>query len=184
MGIKFDILADVFLLAEDSEKLLGIDYVYNAEKENEYINILISKCVDGMIIMPAGKKLKIINSLKEVNIPLIFIDIKPSEKIKVSCVYTDQEYGAYIATKYLISLGHKKIALFNGPTNFSSCEQIENGYKKALQDTSITIVKEYIKTFNLKATGAYKATKSLFNLNSNVLPTAALFASDISASSL
>jgi LacI family transcriptional regulator len=154
---------------------------YNAEKENEYIDILISKCVDGMIIMPAGKKLGIINLLKEVNIPLVFIDIKPSEKIKVSCVYTDQEYGAYIAIKYLIELGHKKIALFNGPTNFSSCQQLESGYKKALYDASLPIVKEFIKTFNLKAAGAYKAMKSLFNLNSNILPTAALFASDISA---
>ncbi len=154
---------------------------YDDEKENEYINVLISKCVDGMIISPAGNKSKIVNLLKEVNIPLIFIDIKPSEKIKVSCVYADQEYGAYIATKYLISLGHRKIALVNGPIKFSSCQQLENGYKKALNDSSIPIIDDYIKTFNLKYSGTYEVIKSLLDIDTSILPTAALFISDISA---
>jgi len=154
---------------------------YNPEKENDYLNILLSKRVDGILIMPAGKKLPIIKLLKEANTPLVFIDIKPSEKINVSCVYTDQEYGAYVATKYLIEQGHKKIAIINGPSSFSSCQQLENGYKKALEDFGIPIKKEYIKIFDLKASGAYEAMKSLLSIEKNNRPTAALFISDISA---
>ena len=154
---------------------------YSTEKENDYLNILLSKCVDGVLMMPAGKKLPIINLLKEANTPLVFIDVKPSEKINVSCVYTDQEYGAYIATKYLIEHGHQKIALVNGPSNFSSCQQFESGYMKALNSYKIPINNEYIKIFNLKASGAFTAMKSLISIETNKRPTAALFISDINA---
>ena len=154
---------------------------YNQEKENEYINILLSKRVDGALIMPAGKKLPIIELFHEANTPLVFIDIKPSDKINVSCVYTDQEYGAYIATKYLIELGHKKIALINGPENFSSCKQLESGYLKALSDYNIPLNNRFLKIFDLKSTGAYEVVKNILKLGKEERPTAALFISDIAA---
>lgn len=154
---------------------------YNQEKEDKYINILLSKRVDGVLIMPAGKKLPIIELLRDANTPLVFIDIKPSDKINVSCVYTDQEYGAYIATKYLIELGHKRIALINGPGNFSSCKQLESGYLKALEDYNIQLNNKFIKIFDLKATGAYGVVKNMIKLGKEERPTAALFISDITA---
>lgn len=154
---------------------------YNQEKEDKYINILLSKRVDGVLIMPAGKKLPIIDLFREANTPLVFIDIKPSDKINVSCVYTDQEYGAYVATKYLIELGHKKIALINGPENFSSCKQLESGYLKALSDRNITLNNKFLKIFDLKSTGAYEIIKNILKLGKEERPTAALFISDIAA---
>ena len=154
---------------------------YDPEKENKYLNILLSKRVDGILMMPAGKKIPIINLLKDANTPLVFIDIKPSEKINVSCVYTDQEYGSYIAVKYLFKEGHKKIALINGPKNFSSCMQMESGYRKAYEEEGIDINEDYIKIFDLKASGAYEAMKTLLTINAEEKPTAALFISDITA---
>ncbi|MHB8277813.1 MAG: LacI family DNA-binding transcriptional regulator [Candidatus Humimicrobiaceae bacterium] len=154
---------------------------YDQENENKYINILLNKRVDGVLIMPAGKKLPIIELFHDANTPLVFIDIKPSDKMNVSCVYADQEYGAYIATKYLIELGHIRIALINGPESFSSCKQLENGYLKALDEHNIAVSDKYIKVFNLKAMGANEAVKSLLNLEIKQRPTAALFISDIAA---
>ncbi|MHB1376840.1 MAG: LacI family DNA-binding transcriptional regulator [Candidatus Humimicrobiaceae bacterium] len=154
---------------------------YNQEKEDKYINILLSKRVDGVLLMPAGKKLPIIDLFREANTPLVFIDIKPSDKINVSCVYTDQEYGAYIATKYLIELGHKKIALINGPENFSSCKQLESGYLKALSEHNIPLNNKLLKVFDLKSTGAYEVVKNIIKLRKEDCPTAALFISDITA---
>lgn len=171
---------------EEAANVNGLNIIlcnsdYDPEKENKYLNILLSKRVDGILMMPAGKKLPIISLLKDANTPLVFIDIKPSEKINVSCVYTDQEYGAYISTEYLIQLGHNKIALINGPNTFSSCQQMESGYKKALEDHKIPVEEKYIKIFDLKASGAYEAMKLLLSIKNPGRPTAALFISDITA---
>jgi len=154
---------------------------YNTEKEKKYLNILLSKKVDGILITPVGEKNKIVNLLKDTSTPLVFIDTKPTNRIGVACVYTDQEYGAYLATKHLIKLGHKKIAIINGPKNLSSCKQVENGYIKALSESNMEIKKEFFKEFDLKAHGGYKALKDLLKLNKKERPTAAIFISDISA---
>ena len=154
---------------------------YDSAKEIFYLNILLNKRVDGILMMPAGKKIPIINILKEACTPLVFIDIKPSEKINVSCVYTDQEYGSYIATKYLFELGHRRIALVNGPSGLSSCQQMENGYKKALDELGIMLNQEYIKVIDLINPNVEGAMIQILEMNKTIRPTSALFISDITA---
>ncbi len=154
---------------------------YDPIKESKYINILLDKRVDGMLLMPIGKKIPIIKLLNEEKTPFVFIDIKPSERINVNCVYTDQNEGAYLATKYLIQLGHSKIALINGPDSFSSCQQLKSGFLKALKESKIEINPEYLKVCNLKSSGGYQSVKKLLKLKKAERPTAALFISDITA---
>ena len=154
---------------------------YNTEKELEYLNVLVGKRVDGILIMPAGKKLASILFLNENDISFVLIDTKPSIKIKTNCVYADQEYGANIATKHLINLGHSKIALINGPKTVSPCRQVENGFIKAMKKSHINIDNKYLKECDLKTSGGYKSMRELLKLKKNELPTAILFISDITA---
>ncbi|MBM3700677.1 MAG: LacI family transcriptional regulator [Actinobacteria bacterium] len=106
---------------------------YKAEKEIEHLKMLIYKRVDGILLMPAGKKNKSIMYLKDNNMPFTLMDTTPSEKYDTNCVFIDQEYGAYIATLFLIENGHSKIALVNGPLAISPCQQMKNGFLKALK---------------------------------------------------
>jgi len=154
---------------------------YDPIKERKYLNVLLSKRVDGVLMMPVGKKLSIIELLKDLKTPLVFIDIKPTERINVSCVYTDQEYGSYTATKHLIELGHSKIALVNGQKSLSSCQQLETGYLKAMKEFHLRINNNYLRVCDLKASGGYNAVKELIELNKEDKPTAAIFISDITA---
>jgi len=154
---------------------------YNQEKELEYLNVLAGKRVDGILIMPAGKKLASISFLNENNIPFVLIDTKPSIKVKTNCVYADQEYGANIATKHLIKLGHSKIALINGPKTSSPCKQVKSGFVKAMKESHINIDNKYLKECDLKTAGGYKSMRELLKLKKNELPTAILSISDITA---
>src|SRR5258708_9572874 len=48
-----------------------------------------------------------------VNVPLVAVDCALG--FEAPSVHVRQEYGAYLATKYLLSLGHTKVAYLRGP---------------------------------------------------------------------
>ena len=153
---------------------------YNALKENNYLNILLSKMVDGILLTPTGKIENIVSSLENSNIPFVLIDIKPLKDYDVNCVYSDLEYGAYTATNLLIKYGHKKIAIVNGPKTISPCQQLEKGFLKALNKSNLPVKENYLKECDLKIEGGSKATKELL-ADKNDLPTAIVFISDKTA---
>jgi len=154
---------------------------YEPEKELKYMNILIGKRVDGMIITPTGNVSLLSKILDQSNVPFVYIDIKPSLRRSVNCVYADQEYGAYIAVEHLIQQGHRKIALVNGPKNNSPCLQVYKGYQKGMRDHSLPIHDNLLKTCNLKSDGGYHATRALLDTPRNEKPTAILYVSDTTA---
>lgn len=83
--------------------------------------------------------------------------------------------------KYFIKLGHKKIALINGPKTTSPCLQLEKGFLKAMRESNVHVINSYLKECNLKMAGGYNTMKALLKLNKANLPTAVLFISDMTA---
>lgn len=63
--------------------------------------------VDGLIILGQVSK-EYIEMMQSVNIPVVFMDFY-DEKTDMDAVITDNFYGAYDLTNYLISKGHKEI---------------------------------------------------------------------------
>jgi LacI family transcriptional regulator len=154
---------------------------YDLERQKNYLNVLTGKKVDGIIISPTGENNnEVADFLMQNEIPFVLIDIKPEMKVKTNCVYTDNEYGTYIGVSHLIKLGHKKIALINGP-HTSPCRQMIKGYLKALNKANIPVNEKHMIVCNLKIEGGYRAVRDLLKLEKEEIPTAAIFISDITA---
>jgi len=154
---------------------------YDHIKELEYLKILIQKRVDGILIIPYADENYLNKILKDYDVPCVLLDTKPLKGTSRSYVYTDHKYGAYLATKYLIELGHKRIAIINGPEIHSPCKQMEEGYLKALKKFDIPLNQNYIKKCNFKKENSYNAMKELLNLDKNEIPTGVIFISDMAA---
>lgn len=73
------------------------------------------------------------------NLPMVFLDSYSNYKDILSIGINDYK-GGYIATKYLINMGHTKIA-FTGPVESDEYDSVVNqrykGYKAALLDSGI-----------------------------------------------
>ncbi|ASK79264.1 DNA-binding transcriptional regulator GalS [Paraphotobacterium marinum] len=54
------------------------------------------------------------------------------------CVYVDQQKGTYLATKYLLSHGHKHIAYLNSLYKTDTSDERKNGYLRAMKEYDIT----------------------------------------------
>ncbi len=117
----------------------------DVEKEKKYIELLLRKRVDGIILSPADcSRRDSIEQIIKRNIPLVLID-RCIRGLDVECVYSDSAFGAYELTKYLISLGHKRIGIIVGPKRISTAVERIEGYKRALKEANIPLDNSLIK---------------------------------------
>ena len=136
-------------------------------KEKKYIDALKEKYVDGIIFtVSSNPNREHINELLKCGIPIVMMD-RELEDSDVKCVYIDNLEGGYIATKYLINLGHKKIGCITGPLKSKSAIDRYKGYEKAMLESGISINKDLVIESNYKIEGGILATNKLLN-NSEV----------------
>ena len=81
-------------------------------KEQDYIDILKDKRIDGVIFHHLSITQEQIQDLQSHNIQYVLID---NESVigSVQNILTDNVLGAYMATRHLISLGHKEIGIIH-----------------------------------------------------------------------
>lgn len=71
--------------------------------------------------------------------PLVMVDepVKMTSGVSRPFVSSDSYGGAFAATRYLISLGHRRIAHIGGPSTIASSDLRERGYRDALEQAGI-----------------------------------------------
>lgn len=115
------------------------------EKEERYIELLLRKRVEGIILSPADcSKRKRIEQIISRKIPLVLID-RRINGLQVDCVYSDSINGACELTKYLINLGHRRIGIIIGPRRISTAVDRVEGYKRALREEDVPVEEELIR---------------------------------------
>jgi DNA-binding LacI/PurR family transcriptional regulator len=172
------------LNSEDYNVLLG-NSDYDPKKEKKYLNLLLSKQVDGFIIFPSTIKTEVYDILKQRHIPFVFVDYTP-KNYNANYVYTDHEIGSYIAVKHLIENNHTQIILYvEQGKEISSVQQMEIGYRRAMNEEGIKIQPWFIFSGSLQERNALEEkTFNLLKNRANFPYTAILCASDVIARSI
>jgi LacI family transcriptional regulator, galactose operon repressor len=104
--------------------------------EEKQLSALVERGVDGLIIIPTDTPTHYMAELVEQEYPLVFLD-RDIDHDGANYVTSDNEEGAYQATKYLISLGHREIAYIGGPSSINTEPLRHAGYQKALREADI-----------------------------------------------
>lgn len=145
------------------------------EKEQKLIDNLIEQRVDGVIIVPTGKQDDKINLLREQNIPFVFLDRK-APSIEADFVTSNNEEGAYKATKHLLENGHERIGAILGPECITTSRRRFNGYRRALEEYGIDIEHNLLVRGDYKLKGGQEGARELLELKR---PPTALFSMNI-----
>jgi LacI family transcriptional regulator len=117
----------------------------NLDKQRRYTEVLVSKQVDGIILISAGESAEDLEEPLGAGIPVVIAD-REIVQTMADIVLVDNEKGGYLATKYLLELGHRKISCIAGPSLLTPSAQRVQGYKRALEEASITPLPAYIAT--------------------------------------
>lgn len=180
------VVMNIEQLSDESGYEVFITNTINSkEKEKHCMERMISKRVDGMIIVPSPENIKSEHfvELLEANIPFVILD-RYFQDIDAYFVTCDGVHGGFLATEHLIKLGHKRIAHIagpKGPANMSTSVDREEGYRKAMIKYELPICEEYVihtHFYNHQKEG-YAAAKQLLELQQP--PTAIYACTDLTA---
>lgn len=106
------------------------------DDETEYLNVLVQKQVDGVLLVPASCTPESATFLLDRNVPVVLLD-RHIPDVEVDSVRGDSEGGAHLLTNHLIALGHRRIALLCGPRTVSTSQDRALGYRRALADAGL-----------------------------------------------
>lgn len=132
------------------------------KKEKKYVELLISKQVDGVIFISGGESTKSIEKLDANQIPYVLVDrhIKYS---KIKCgVYCSNKAGIAEGLNYLFKKNRKKIAFVSGPQNLENAISRLDTYKKIMKDNNI-LNEKYIFESEFSIEGGKKATEKILS---------------------
>lgn len=141
----------VFLCSSDNDP----------NKEDLYINDLISMWIDGIIIAPSDTENRDINIFNNIISPFVVVDreIKGLEK---DLVIINNKKGAYNAVSYLIENGHKKIVVLAGSKYTKTAQNRLAGWKMAMEERSL-FKEEFVFFGDFSIESGYKMIKEVFN---------------------
>jgi len=132
----------------------------NPEKEREYLKVLKSNRVDGIILTPTGKNSEYVQHLINSRTKVVLLD-RLIEGVDCDVVLVDNINGAYKAVKHLIDQGYKKIGIVDGYLDRTTGEERLSGYLQAIEEAGIAKDNSLIKIGNFKKESGRKLTKEL-----------------------
>ncbi len=142
--------------------------------------------LDGLVVIGVDENSEHFEDILELGLPCVFMDSYIS-KTNLYQVNSNDKFGGYLATRYLLSLGYEKVILISGikgKIDEQSGVDYQRwlGYKKALQEANIAYVPEMIIEGGNTMVGGYYAAQKVINLLGQ--KTAIFVLSDIGAMGL
>jgi len=132
----------------------------NPEIEKMELQHVISRKIEGLIIVPCGNQWKQIKQLHDQGLPVICVD-RYFEDLDIPFVSTDNYDGAFNATKHLIENGHTRIACIQGVQLSTPNRLRVKGFKDAIGKENLRNYTVVGDDFSLR--NGYLETISLFN---------------------
>ncbi|MCM3162206.1 substrate-binding domain-containing protein [Metabacillus litoralis] len=128
----------------DSYQYSGILHILNTDDEDQLVlpRVYNEQKVDGMLILGQISN-EYINLLNEIDFPIVYLDFY-NEKAKADTVITDNFYGMYKMTNYLIQCGHSEIGFIGNIYATSSIQDRFLGYYKSLLEHKLVLNQDYV----------------------------------------
>lgn len=143
-------------------------------REQQYVNTIANGLADGLLLIVPLVPSAFVRALPHQEFPCVLIDQSDSTG-KSSIVDATNWQGAHDATRYLISLGHKRIAFITGTMQISSAVERLQGYKDTLREHGIPFDPALVCEGDFSLEKGYEAAIQFLNLSR---PPTAIFASN------
>lgn len=109
----------------------------NGEQQDRYLDTLISRRVDGVIVAPQGNDSTSIDDLLRRGIPTVFVD-RTVPGVDAPSVVTDSRPGIRDTVAHLVEMGHVRVGYIAGPQSVSTGRERLEAWTAATAGTSLS----------------------------------------------
>jgi LacI family transcriptional regulator len=160
-------------LASEYVTLLG-----NANEQQDqqdlYLETLISRQVDGIVLAPLGEGSSSIAQLIKRKIPTVFVD-RILEGVAVPSVTTDSDTGIRQAVEHLVAQGHTRIGYISGPQTTSTGRDRHTAFMRAVRENGLNLDPNLIYLGDFQSASGAIGTRELLSQEN---PPTAILAAD------
>ena len=100
------------------------------EREVSLVNNLVSRRVDGLVIMPSTLRQDYLSSEVRAGLPVVFVDREP-EGVAADSVSVENFEGAQMGTEHLLAQGHRRVACLTDLPEISTAKGRRAGFVQA-----------------------------------------------------
>ena len=144
---------------------------FNPDKELNYLKVLKSNRVDGIILYPTGGNKEYVGSLIATGTKIVLLD-GLIEGLKCDAVLADNEKGAFDAINFLLEQGYRNIGIISGDTTKTTGKDRLNGCKRALKGKGLSPNENLIKIGSFKKVSGIELARDLLETKNQVKPDA------------
>lgn len=116
----------------------------DSDQQDAVLRALISRRVDGIIIVPSGDRLDVLAKEMRRGTPVVFLDLEPPSEIDGDLVRSDHRGGAAALTRHLIDHGHERIAFVGDDSSIYSAEQRYLGFRDVMDERGLAVRPEWV----------------------------------------
>jgi LacI family transcriptional regulator len=145
-----------------------------AAKEANYVTTLVQGVVEGLLLVLPRNPVDYLGALRARNFPHVLIDHQGIDSESPAVGATNWQ-GAYLATEYLIHLGHRRIGFITGSMDLGCAQDRLEGYKSALRTSHLPELPELIFEGDFLQSSGVTGANALLDLPE---PPSAIFASN------
>jgi LacI family transcriptional regulator len=157
---------------------LLIDSVGQADTAATYLNLALTKRIDGLILFDLRMDDPALHDFVNDDFPVVLLGRLPD--VKVCSVEFDNRGGARAAVEHLVAQGHTRIGLIaHGPVAFTGVAERILGYQDALAAAGIAFDEALVRYGDFGPRSGFAAANSLIDTAS--APTAIFVTSDVVA---
>ncbi|HXR66864.1 MAG TPA: LacI family DNA-binding transcriptional regulator [Ktedonobacteraceae bacterium] len=173
-----EIVRGVEEVVERTGLRLALSTTNNAlQREQQWLEKILEGDTDGVILVLSRSQSKNLEELQRRQIPFVVVDHRGELGGDIPSVSATNWSGGRAATEYLLSLGHRRIAVIGGGATLRCSIDRIAGYRAALEEAGIPIRPEYICPGEFMPQTGYEQTSALLELAEP--PTAIFGGSDL-----
>ena len=175
--------ADVTSGIQREAERLGFSIAVNIvdEPTDDLPRLVAEDAIRGLLALGGGDITdQLLRLIIQRGMPLVTVD-NQSDRQPLNSVVVDNYRGAYAATRHLIDLGHRRVAVIQGPRKYKSLTERFHGYVNAMIDAGLGIDMDLVQrplSSGMPNKG-YREMKALLDLGDP--PTAVFAVSDRTA---
>ena len=134
---------------------------WEKKRENKYINLLIEKRVDGLVIAPSASTVTESDRKQFERLPVVLMSGVQSGSSTDSVVLNNVK-GGYIAGKYLLEKGRRKFCFIGGAEDSFSVKERYKGFVKSVEDYGSGVISpDMVKFGDYREKSGYRIMKDL-----------------------
>ena len=154
---------------------LSVFHPLQANEKESVHNLVNPPLVEGLLfLVPTPAMDSVLRDLVRQKFPLVVVSERRYEDLAHSVVI-DNFNGAYQATQYLISKGHRRVGFVQGNPELTDSKDRFEGYQQALKEAGIPLEKDLLLPGNYELTAGQEACEKFLQM---AHPPDAVFASN------